>query len=74
MSRTSTRLKTCPWCNARVEIIPWHGGLPTKVLIGCSNDHCHVHPSTTGETLTEAKRQWNRRRGEGVWRAGNHAG
>ena len=56
------KLKTCPFCGAKPEQQPWHGGAPTKVLIGCENENCDVLPSVTGETPEEAVERWNLRK------------
>lgn len=61
------RLKACPFCGADADCEPWHGGLPTKVAVGCSRreDDCEVGPWVTGETFDEALRFWNRRTSKG---------
>jgi hypothetical protein len=61
----------CPFCGAPAQIQYWHGGKPTKRLIGCSGVHdtlmrqspvtCHVGPSVTGETEAQALKRWNAR-------------
>jgi hypothetical protein len=53
----------CPFCGSPAEIEFWHGGRPTKRMIGCSHRHdtCDVGPSVTGETRAEALANWNRR-------------
>lgn len=51
--------RPCPWCGAKPEAQPWHGGGPEKHLVSCSNLGCLVAPATTGETLEEALRIWN---------------
>lgn len=58
-----THLKPCPFCGAPAEHEPWHGGAPTKVMIGCSarHDECEVGPQVTGETFEEGAGHWNRR-------------
>jgi hypothetical protein len=53
---------TCPWCGTLPFVQGWHGGGPTKVLVGCESDRCALSPCVTGETLAEALRNWNRRR------------
>lgn len=64
--------KPCPFCGAPADIQYWHGGKPTKRMISCSGQAdtlmrgkrpitCHVSPSVTGETRTEALRRWNQR-------------
>ena len=55
-------LLPCPWCGEKPQIQPWHGGLPTKVLISCENDEgCAVTPIVSGETPEEAASNWNHR-------------
>lgn len=66
-SHTTLRkeLLHCPFCGRRPEFMTWHGGEPTKAMIGCTAQfvgQCDVIPSVTGETWAEAKRSWNRRR------------
>jgi hypothetical protein len=59
------QLKHCPFCARRPDFEDWHGGEPTTVRIGCTAQYigqCDVVPSTVGDTWTEAKRTWNRRR------------
>lgn len=58
-----THLLPCPFCGARAQQRPWHGGAPTKVMIGCSefNGVCDVGPQVTGETPKEAAAHWNHR-------------
>lgn len=62
----------CPFCGAPAQIQFWHGGRPSKRLVGCSGVHdtlmrdrrpitCHVGPSVTGETKAEALARWNAR-------------
>lgn len=54
----------CPFCGGPAETQLWHGGLPTKVFIACSqaNDRlCEVGPQVTGETHAEGLAHWNRR-------------
>lgn len=61
----------CPFCGAPADIQFWHGGKPSKRLIGCSGQGdtlmrnrpitCDVSPSVTGETRAEALRRWNMR-------------
>lgn len=53
--------KPCPWCGTQPTIQPWHGGRPTKRLIGCGNDDCAAAPSVTGQTRREALDAWNTR-------------
>ncbi len=53
--------EACPFCGAAAEVVPWHGGAPTKVRIGCSGEDCEVHPGVTGETPEEALFKWNTR-------------
>ncbi len=60
-------LKNCPFCGSPHEYEPWHGGLPTKMMIMCGNrpdgsgGNCMVSPMVTGETMDEAAENWNRR-------------
>lgn len=56
-------LLPCPFCGADAQHEPWHGGAPTKTMIGCSArcDDCDVGPSVTGETFEEAAALWNSR-------------
>lgn len=63
-------MKPCPFCGEYPTMQPWHGGLPTKKLITCTNASfydedggCSVGPSVTGETEEEAVASWNRRAG-----------
>ncbi len=51
----------CPFCGSPAASEYWHGGAPTKLLIGCSGLECEVRPSVTGETRDEAIAHWNRR-------------
>lgn len=64
--------KPCPFCGAPAMIEYWHGGKPTKRMVSCSGQGdtllrgkrpitCHVSPSVTGETRTEALARWNSR-------------
>ena len=56
------RLKTCPFCGAIPEIMPWQGGGPRKTAIGCENDgNCNALPSTIAETPEKAVERWNTR-------------
>ncbi|WCA60288.1 Lar family restriction alleviation protein [Agrobacterium tumefaciens] len=66
-------MKPCPFCGEEPTMQPWHGGLPTKKLIICTNagfhdgdGGCSVRPSVTGETEEEAVASWNRRSQIGV--------
>lgn len=66
-------MKPCPFCGGEPTMQPWHGGLPTKKLITCTNagfydedGGCSVGPSVTGETDEEAVASWNRRSQIGV--------
>ena len=52
----------CPFCGSPAEEQFWHGGRPSKRLISCSSVECHVSPSVTGETRSEAIERWNERR------------
>ncbi len=54
-------LWSCPFCGSKPEMIKWHGGKPTKRMISCENEECHVAPSVIGETPTEAADRWNHR-------------
>lgn len=51
----------CPFCGAPAEIEFWHGGRPSKRMLGCGarHDKCAVGPSVTGETKSEAITLWN---------------
>ncbi len=55
-------LKTCPWCNRRPTMEPWHGGGKNKVMVSCDGAVCDVAPSVTGETPRVAAMRWNTRR------------
>jgi len=64
---SAPKLKNCPFCGSLPEYEPWHGGLPTKMMIMCGNrpdgsgGDCMVGPMVTGETMDEAAENWNRR-------------
>lgn len=58
---TKLHLKRCPFCGARAEMMEWHGGPPTKVLVTCESDDCALHPGVCGNTPRIAARLWNRR-------------
>ncbi len=58
------RPKPCPFCGSTdIDVQPWHGGAPTKHLVGCNRDNagCDVAPSVSGETREEAIATWNKR-------------
>lgn len=60
------KLKACPFCGGIPEVVPWHGGEATKVMIYCPHNQggehpCPVSPEVTGETLAEATDRWNTR-------------
>jgi hypothetical protein len=57
----SADAKPCPWCGTQPTIQPWHGGRPTKKMIACENEDCHVSPQVTGETRGAALDKWNTR-------------
>lgn len=59
---TTAEAKPCPWCGTQPTLQPWHGGRPTKRLVGCGSGDCNVSPSVTGETRREALYRWNIRR------------
>jgi hypothetical protein len=66
-------MKPCPFCGEYPTMQPWHGGLPTKKLITCTNagfsdedGGCSVGPCVSGETEEEAVASWNRRAEIGV--------
>lgn len=52
---------SCPFCGSPPDVIPWHGGPPTKKLVACTNDDCEVQPQVSGPTLYAAISNWNRR-------------
>lgn len=51
----------CPFCGEQPTIQPWHGGPPSKKMVGCVNDNCRVQPSVTGHTRVKALLEWNLR-------------
>lgn len=51
----------CPFCGSIPVAQPWHGGGPTKTLVGCENDDCDAKPSVVGSTKARAVRIWNSR-------------
>lgn len=55
------KILPCPFCGKTPTIQPWHGGAPTKMLIGCENEECQVQPNVTGETKDEAVARWQKR-------------
>ena len=59
--RLSGTLKPCPWCGQLPNVLPWHGGAPTKHMVECEYEDCAAGPSVTGETLALAIAAWNRR-------------
>lgn len=56
-----TEVRGCPFCGAEPTIEFWHGGPPSKRMIHCENEKCHVNPQTTGRTLDHAVENWNYR-------------
>ena len=62
---TALEALPCPWCGEQPEIQPWHGGPPTKRLVGCENEMCDVGPNVTGHTERMAIAAWNKRDGNG---------
>ena len=54
-------LKGCPWCGHIPIVEPWHGGSPTKHMVGCQYYQCPANPSVTAETKRKAINTWNRR-------------
>ncbi len=60
-ARINLKIKPCPFCGSAPDVIPWHGGRPTKMLIECIEPRCGPAPSVTGETFEAAVRQWNKR-------------
>lgn len=58
---TTNNLLPCPFCGSAPEMEPWHGGAPTKQLVACRSETCHVGPGVTGETPEEAISRWNSR-------------
>lgn len=51
----------CPFCGHHPGVQSWHGGPPSKRMVGCQNDECHIAPSAVGDTLKEALAIWNQR-------------
>jgi len=56
------KIKACPFCGAKAQMEPWHGGGPNKQMISCSNGECRVGPSVCGENPEEAIKYWNMRK------------
>jgi hypothetical protein len=73
--KMTEELLPCPFCGDELNIEPWHGGKPTKMMISCHGLYansvmgrcngaeitCEVAPIVTGETREEAIRNWNTR-------------
>lgn len=51
----------CPFCGSQAVIEFWHGGRPSKRMLGCGArwTTCDVGPSVTGETKAMAIARWN---------------
>ena len=62
MVKVELLLKGCPFCSAKAEAFPWHGGGPNRILIGCSNEQCPAGPQVVNDRPMIAARRWNDQR------------